>query len=194
MAPGLVDFGVLLVLRYAYAYGVALVVECSASQQQLPVQGTSRLVEASRVQEYSSAFLGHHQGKLCKPDVVTYPKAHFAVFCIKHTNLMTWAESLRLIVGDLTRNIDVEKMRFVILFLELSFGIYDEGSIEKLLIGFARDGADCVHFVVKADLFDGVESGRVREIFGKLMHVALDVGGVADFSEDGHVGAVLPCL
>jgi hypothetical protein len=59
MAPGLINCRVLLVLSAADTDGKALSVESPSSQEKLPMEWSSDLVETAGVDEDSGPFLGH---------------------------------------------------------------------------------------------------------------------------------------
>ena len=59
MPPGLINGRVLLVLGAAHADGKALSVQSASSEQELPMEWSSDLVETAGVNEDSGAFLAH---------------------------------------------------------------------------------------------------------------------------------------
>jgi hypothetical protein len=73
----------------------------------------------------------------------------------------------------------------------VAIGVDDEGSVVELLVVPAGNGANGVHLVLTALLFDGLQCGRILKIFRELMHVLLDIGRVADLPQHGHVCPVL---
>ena len=149
------------------------------------------LVEAAGIEQHRCALLPHQQPQLSKAQVVADGEPEPAELSVEHAGLAALREGLRLLVGDLAGNVDVEEVQFVVGILELSVRVDDEGSVEELSFGPARDAADGVHLVLAALLLDGAQGGRVLEVLGELVHVLLDVGRVADLAQHRHVRPVL---
>lgn len=109
---------------------------------------------------------------------------------MKYTDFVSLSECFRLFVCDLPRDVDIEEVKFVELFLEMALGIDHEGGVIKGFIVSTGNGADGVHLVLAALLLDGFEGGRVVEIFSELVHVFLDIGGVANLAKHRYVCTV----
>ena len=139
------------------------------------MQRASGLVKAARVNEETSSFFDHKSSQLRESEIVADAETHFAVISVKDTDLVTWDEGLGLVVGDFTRNVDVEKMDFIVLCLQLTFRIDHKGSVAEFSLMFTRDSSDSVHFELLALLLDGLEGGRVRKIFSVFGHMVLHV-------------------
>jgi hypothetical protein len=155
MPPGLISGRIFLVLGDTHASSEALTIKGSASEQKFPMERPGGLVEGAGIDQESGSSLYHASSEFRKPEVVAYSNSHFAVFCVKDTNLFAWDERFGLVVGDLSWDVDVEEVHFVVLGLEFSLGVDHEGSIAKLVILPARNCADGVHLILFADFLDG---------------------------------------
>lgn len=155
MPPGLISGRIFLVLGDAHASSEALAIKCSASEQKFPMERPCGLVEGTGIDQESGSSLYHESSEFREPEVVAYSNSHFAVFCVKDTNLFAWDERFGLVVGDLSWDVDVEEVHFVVLGLEFSLGVDHEGSIAKLVILPARNCADGVHLILLAYFLDG---------------------------------------
>lgn len=84
--------------------------------------------------------------------------------------------------------------------MQVSLGIDDKSSVivEKFaipLLLFPGDGAYCIHLLLLAYLLNSFKGLRIGEIFCKLDHIVLGIGGIADLAKYGDIGTILTsCL